>query len=145
MTDPDLDVFLQTDLGDLCKYIGTNVHTHFPRKRTFIIQYWGDNSKRDDQTDKLCVGSNNCNRFRADYYDENNTNKLKSIEQYVHDNRAIIVNVWNEIKKTNPKTRIKSFLIYFNLKNTSINICLNRLGSWSIPDSRIFNEFKAPS
>jgi len=141
----DLDVFLQTDVGEFCKEIGKLISQRNPRKRSIIIKYFGDNSKRNDQTDKLLVGANVNNGFAALYYNENLTQIFKNIEQYVHSNRHIIINVWNEMKKQISKTKIKSFLIYYGLKNRKINICYNRIGNQSIPNSRIFNEFLAPA
>ena len=98
--------------------------------RSIIIQY---------HSGKIFIGNQSRGGFHAVYYDSSKTENEEEINTFVDENASAIIDVWDEIHVKYPKSKAKSFNIFYN-QNTVL-ISKNRIGSIGAQRCRFFNAF----
>lgn len=128
----DLDKTLQDSISKFCREVLTIIHKSNTRVICIVIQL---------HSEKLYIGSNIRGRFIKKFYDETKTNNEKELKEYVELNNGCIQECRNKIDEIYPHNKLRSFNILYNGGNRKVNVCLNRIGSRGINESRLFNEF----
>lgn len=125
----DLDDDIKFPLAKFCRELFKLIHDKHTMIKSIVIQ---------SNKDNLYVGKNDSGNFKPCYY-SCNSQVIDNVSSYVENNKDCIMECKKKVNEFNNK--LKSFNIFYHVKEKTINVCLNRIGNGSIPSTRIFNEF----
>lgn len=128
---PNLNDELKNTLVDFCKNMSEFILKNHHGAKSIIVQL---------NENKIYIGSNIRGTFKSIYYSELNLPDDKNFCDYIKQNKKIIFDIFEDIKKNNAGSKHRSYIIIYNTKKNTINICTNSIGNKSIYDSRFYQE-----
>lgn len=123
---------IQKNIKSFCAQAFQIIHKSNPKIRSIIVQY---------HTGKISIGRQSNGVFNGVYYDSSKDENETEINDFVDNNANAIIKVWDEIQTQNPKSKAKSYNIFYNSKTDTVLICKNRIGSVGAQKCKFFKEF----
>ena len=117
-------------IKNYCDNISLMLVKDYPKIRTFVVQLNKNN---------LFIGANIKGCFLPKYYSKENPSTNIILNEYLANESRIIYEIYDYIIN-NSNLKIKSYNIFYDIKNKKINICKNMIGNKSISASRLFEE-----